>query len=250
MRSESGIAMLTISAEIMGRIESVHPTLLWDQNDVILIDSAYPGQLPLIMQELLKEQIRLKDISHIIITHQDLDHIGCIPALLKELDNQVEIIASPLEKPYIQGDRMLLKLTPSAVEAAVRSLPEHLPSEWKASFRTTLLNPPRFSVNKTISHLEELPFCGGIIVIDTPGHTPGHISLFHKRTQTLIAADALRVENNQLLFPDPQLCSDFEQAKASVKQFLDFDITEIICHHGGSYSNNVRGRINELCSSN
>lgn len=40
-----------------------------------------------------------------------------------------------------------------------------------------------------------LPFCGGIEVLDTKGHMPGHISLYAKKEKVLIAGDALVVES-------------------------------------------------------
>ncbi|MHB8917725.1 MAG: MBL fold metallo-hydrolase [Desulfocucumaceae bacterium] len=49
-------------------------------------------------------------------------------------------------------------------------------------------------VGRTVADEEELPYCGGITVIHTPGHTPGHICLYHKQSRTLIAGDALFAE--------------------------------------------------------
>ena len=34
-------------------------------------------------------------------------------------------------------------------------------------------------------------WCGGLEVIETPGHMPGHISLYLKDSKTLICGDAL-----------------------------------------------------------
>jgi glyoxylase-like metal-dependent hydrolase (beta-lactamase superfamily II) len=36
---------------------------------------------------------------------------------------------------------------------------------------------PRVKVGKPLYEWEELPYCGGIEVIFTPGHTLGHVSL-------------------------------------------------------------------------
>ncbi|GKU78799.1 MBL fold metallo-hydrolase [Paenibacillus sp. L3-i20] len=250
MLSESGIAMLSVSADIMGKVETLHPTLLWDTNEIIVVDSAYPGQLPLIKQELSVRGITIEEITRIIVTHQDLDHIGSIPALLEQTNNRAEIISSLLEKPYIQGEKMLIKLTPEAIDEAVHSLPENVPPKWRAAFKHTLSNPPRFPVDTIVSHLEELPYCGGIVALDTPGHTPGHISLYHKTSKTLIAGDALKVVDHQLFLPDPKLCSNYEQAKQSIEQFLHYDVAEIICYHGGKYTTTIHERLRELVYAN
>jgi glyoxylase-like metal-dependent hydrolase (beta-lactamase superfamily II) len=46
-------------------------------------------------------------------------------------------------------------------------------------------------------HLEDgdrLDIAGGARVIFTPGHTPGHLSLYLERPKVLVAADALTAE--------------------------------------------------------
>jgi glyoxylase-like metal-dependent hydrolase (beta-lactamase superfamily II) len=54
-------------------------------------------------------------------------------------------------------------------------------------------------------------------VINTPGHTPGHISLYHKPSKTLIAGDAMRVMDGQLLGPAPEQTLDVDTA---IKSFI------------------------------
>jgi len=49
-------------------------------------------------------------------------------------------------------------------------------------------------VDMVLTDGEELAYCGGIIVIHTPGHTPGHICLYHKESKTLIVGDGLNVD--------------------------------------------------------
>ncbi|MFP3381467.1 MBL fold metallo-hydrolase, partial [Bacillus sp. SIMBA_069] len=78
-----------------------------------------------------------------------------------------------LDKPYIQGELPLLK-------------DGHLES------------PPKGRVDYTLIDGQELPFCGGIRVIHTPGHTPGHISLYLKQSKILIAGDSMYSVNGIL----------------------------------------------------
>ncbi|MFC5647934.1 MBL fold metallo-hydrolase [Paenibacillus solisilvae] len=248
MRASDGVTMLSISATIMGKTDVIHPTLLWDRNNVILVDTAYPGQLPLVKAAVEQAGIRFEKLTAVILTHQDIDHIGNLPAIRKELP-QVQILAHPIEKPYIQGEKMLVKITPESIEKAVAALPQQVPDEWRKAFRSTLENPPRASVDRTIAGGEELPYSAGLVVIDTPGHTPGHLSLYHQASKTLIAADALLISEGQLLLPEPGLCSDYELAKESIAKLASFDIESVICYHGGMITDNVKERIAKLISS-
>lgn len=248
MNIASGVNMLPISAVMMGKMETIYPTLLWDDDAAILVDTGYPGQLPLFKEQFERAGLSFDKLTKIIITHQDLDHIGSLSAILKELPQPAEVMASSLEAPYIQGSEQLLKHSPAAIEQAVNALPPEVPEEWRAAFRKTLENPPRASVDTFIADGQELPLCGGITVIETPGHTPGHLSLYHKASKTLIAADALIVENDRLLGPVPQYCMDPVLAKQSIKKLTEYDIGTVICYHGGLYTDRVNERLLELAS--
>ncbi|WP_374016802.1 MBL fold metallo-hydrolase, partial [Paenibacillus thiaminolyticus] len=185
-------------------------------------------------------------LSKVMITHQDLDHTGSLPAITAQFAARVEVMASPLEKPFIQGEQQLLKLTPAAIAEAVSSLPANVPEQWRLGFKHTLENPPKVPVHATLTDKQRLPICGGIIVIGTPGHTPGHISLYHEPSRTLIAGDALIVEEGQLCGPDPRYCIDYELAQQSLAALLDYDIQQVICFHGGRYDGDGQRRIAEL----
>lgn len=110
----------------------------------------------------------------------------------------------------------------------------------------TLENPPTAPVNRMVRDCEELPLVGGIIVIHTPGHTPGHTSLYHMPSKTLIAADALNVIDGRLVGPDPATTFDLALARLSLQKISHFDIRNMICYHGGLFTNNPNQRIREL----
>ncbi len=78
-------------------------------------------------------------------------------------------------------------------------------------------------------------WCGGCEIVGTPGHTPGHISLYIKNKKTLITGDAAALENNQLVIENPQFTLDVENANKSISKILDYDADTYICYHGGVY---------------
>ena len=73
------------------------------------------------------------------------------------------------------------------------------------------------------------PWCGDVEIVSTPGHTEGHICLYLYEFKTLIAGDALYVQDGELVISSPMYNLDFEQAKQSLRKLLDYDIKEIIC---------------------
>ncbi|WP_454192399.1 MBL fold metallo-hydrolase [Paenibacillus sp. Marseille-Q7038] len=239
------ISMLELSQTVMGSAQTIYPVLLHDDKELILVDTGYPGQLPLLEKELASLGYRVSDINRIILTHQDLDHIGNLPSL-KQASPAAEIISDPLEKPYIQGDLLLLKITSDSVTSSLESLPAEISDQMKLAFKQTLENPPKAPVDRTVIHKETLPYAGGIIIIETPGHTPGHISLYHTASKTLIAGDALVIENSELFGPSPAHTLDMNKAISSLQQLDNYDIECVICFHGGIYKGEVNQRINDI----
>lgn len=91
-----------------------------------------------------------------------------------------------------------------------------------------------------------LPLAGGITIIHTPGHSPGHLSLYHHDSRTLIAADALTVQGDELHGPTPSATPDMKQALISLRKFAEYEIETVICYHGGIYRGNANKRIAEI----
>lgn len=72
---------------------------------MILADTGYPGQFPLLIEAMKQAGFPLEKLVRVIITHQDLDHIGSLPVLLAEGPPSIEVWAHELEKPFIEGER-------------------------------------------------------------------------------------------------------------------------------------------------
>lgn len=248
MKTAIGIKTLEISMNVMGALNIVHPTLIWDYDTVVLVDAGYPGQLPQIREAIEKAGVSFVKLSKVIITHHDLDHTGSLSGILKELPQRVEVLAHDEEKPYIQAEKPPVKMT--QIEARLDSLPEGQGREMKMFYEYLKANYESLKarVNRTLADGEELPYCGGITVIHTPGHTPGHICLYHRQSKTLISGDTMVVEDG-LLVPAPQFTNlDTGLAAQSLKKLTRYDIETVICYHGGIYQDSANRRIAELAN--
>ncbi|NBD22528.1 MBL fold metallo-hydrolase [Paenibacillus glycinis] len=141
---------------------------------------------------------------------------------------------------------MLVKLTPITVEKALAALPSEWPEERRGAFRNALLHPPKGPVDRIIGFGHAETPIAGIAVLDTPGHTPGHISLYHRASKTLIAGDALVLTGGRLQLPGAALNSDDAQALRSLEQLEAMEIDAVICYHGGCFRGDVRTQLREL----
>ncbi len=80
--------------------QHLFPVVLFGDCDVVLIDCGYPGSLDLLEEQLRKHNIQPEELTRLILTHQDDDHMGAA-AELKEAYPLIKITASRLEAPYI-----------------------------------------------------------------------------------------------------------------------------------------------------
>ncbi len=80
--------------------------------------------------------------------------------------------------------------------------------------------------------LKENDMVGRFVVLHTPGHTPGSISLYDKAGKVLFVGDTVRYIKGKLQGPPPNFTLDMGQAKASIERLgqLDFDI--MLSGHG------------------
>lgn len=69
-------------------------------------------------------------------------------------------------------------------------------------------------------------------VIETPGHTPGHISLLHKPTEVLLAGDAMNGAAGKIVGANPQFTADMDVAARSIKKLARFRFDTIVFGHG------------------
>jgi glyoxylase-like metal-dependent hydrolase (beta-lactamase superfamily II) len=225
---------------------SIYPVIISDSKHTLLIDTGFPGQLPLIREAAEKEGIVLESLTHIVITHHDIDHIGSLAALKRSFP-QVQIISSAIEADYISGSKKSPRL--EFAERRYESLPT---AEQKGAlaYMQMLQGVERIEVDKTFKDDELLSCFGGVLIISTPGHLPGHISLYAEKEKTLIAGDALTLDNGKILMANPQYTLDMAQARESAKKFLKYDIEKIICYHGGVFEGDCKTALEEALAVN
>ncbi|WP_326076856.1 MBL fold metallo-hydrolase [Paenibacillus alba] len=219
MAIQAGITPLILKMNARGNPFHVHATLLWDENDVILVDTGLPGQLEVVRNALEEASFPFEKLTKIMITHHDMDHIGGLPDLLAASEGRIEVLAHELSKPYIQGEIPTLK--------------------------GKVLAPPS-KVDVALQDGDILPYCGGLQVIFTPGHTPDHICLYHQPSRTLISGDALTAQDGVLMPPNPDFTPDRDTALKSVAKLLDWDIATVITYHGGVCTERIKERLAEI----
>ena len=141
-----------------------NPYILVDSDGLTVIDTGLPGSQKKILAYITSLGKTARDVKRILLTHSDLDHVGGLAALQKLTGART--YASQVEANAIAAGRASRQINPSGISLR-RVMFSLLRPFMKAS---------PFQVDEILVDGQVLPVLGGLRVIETKGHTPGHIS--------------------------------------------------------------------------
>jgi glyoxylase-like metal-dependent hydrolase (beta-lactamase superfamily II) len=78
-----------------------------------------------------------------------------------------------------------------------------------------------------------LSIAGGIEVVHTPGHTPGHIALFLRQERIMVVGDAANIANGRVTGPNPQHSHDMALGKESFDKLTAYYCRGVVSYHCG-----------------
>jgi glyoxylase-like metal-dependent hydrolase (beta-lactamase superfamily II) len=231
--------VLVIPRDPEGKLPPLNPVLLHDEQEFVLVDCGCTGFLPLVEKAARAKGLDLARLTRVVITHHDHDHMGALAALKRSCP-QVQVLASAEQAPYIEGQSKSLRLLQAETILATLPPEQEAKREETLAFRRIVAAVEPVPVDAFVTDGQVFPWCGGIEVIATPGHMPGHISLYARASRTLIAGDALTVVDGRLAPANPKFTFDPAQARASIQKLLRYDIDQVVCYHGGMVEGDIR----------
>jgi glyoxylase-like metal-dependent hydrolase (beta-lactamase superfamily II) len=198
--------------------------------DWILVDAGLVTSAPKIrlMAEALFGD---KRPSAIILTHAHFDHRGSVRKLANEW--QVPVYAHYLEMPYLTGESHYPPPDPTVGGGLMATMSPLYP-DGPIDISGMVAALPE---NGIIPGMDEWRY------IHTPGHAPGHISLFREEDRVVIAGDAVVTtvqesvkavftQEKVLCGPPKYFTYDWKAAKQSVKKILDLKPDVLATGHG------------------
>jgi glyoxylase-like metal-dependent hydrolase (beta-lactamase superfamily II) len=236
------IAILKIDMEVSGILSTLHPVIVSDDQEMVLFDCGHKGAIDQLNDKAFSAGFDLNRLSKVIITHHDHDHMGSL-ADLKRQYPWVKVYASDVEAEFIRGHVKSIRLQQAEEQC------ELLPEDQKehAQKRIDMLRKIEpVEVDGILEDGDVIDVCGGIEVIATPGHLPGHISLYLHDFKTMIAGDALIVADGKLYRANPRFTLDKDEAYTSARRFINYAIDTLICYHGGPISENIKESLENL----
>jgi glyoxylase-like metal-dependent hydrolase (beta-lactamase superfamily II) len=191
--------------------------LIVEQN-ITIIDTGFRGSAKSIARTISKLSRSIAEVDLIIITHNHLDHIGGLPGLMQMTQantavHRADLSYSEQGLPYSGFLKKLLKIP-------------------GVSFFWPLIYATPDDIDIQLEGGEVFSSLGGMEVLNTPGHTPGSISLLFRHQKLIIVGDILNNGRRELHLTPRSVSSNMSQVRESVKRLAQLDF-EILCFGHG-----------------
>lgn len=182
----------------------------------------------------------------ILLTHGHFDHRGALQQLVAEW--RVPVYCHHMEVPYLTGKSSYPPPDPTVGGGVMASMAFVYPS----------------GPIDVQEYLRELPEDGSVPNVPdwkwmhTPGHTPGHVSLFREKDGVLVAGDAVVTTKQESIFsvmsqkrvlsgPPKYFTPDWGAAARSVKALAALEPNVIATGHGCSmYGDGARKALHKM----
>jgi glyoxylase-like metal-dependent hydrolase (beta-lactamase superfamily II) len=169
----------------------------------VLVDAGTPSARKRILDQLAGHDIR----TH-LVTHAHPDHFGSSHA-----------VCEALGVPLWTGERDAEALESASPVPAAGRVPALL---------AKMKMPPGHPVARRLREGDEV---AGFVVLDTPGHSPGHISLWRASDRTLVCGDVFF--NLPRLRPPPRMLTvDPQRNRESMRRLAELRPALALFGHG------------------
>jgi len=197
----------------------------------VLIDAGLPGTAGQIAKAAEEHFGRDVPPTAIVMTHAHIDHAGALETLAERW--QVPIYAHELELRYLDGSTSYPPPDPS-VGGGMMALTSPMLSRGPVDVRRWLQPLPADGA---------VPGMPGWRWIHTPGHTPGHVSLWRTSDKTLVAGDAVITTKQESAYavitqrpelhgPPAYFTTDWDAARESARRLANLAPELLVTGHG------------------
>jgi glyoxylase-like metal-dependent hydrolase (beta-lactamase superfamily II) len=188
-----------------------------DPGGLTIIDTGLPYSEKTILRYMARKGWSARDIKRILITHADLDHYGCLGAVQRE--SGARTYASRVEANAIAKGKSSRPIDRNGDNTLQRLL---------IAFFSQVMKATPFQVDEILAEGQTLPVLGGLQVVETPGHSPDHISFFAPSVRVLFCGDSMRSDDEGLRTSRSRNNWDQDCAEASVRKQAGLG-AQIVC---------------------
>lgn len=186
-----------------------------DDGQVTLLDLGIRPSGPKVLAALAALGAGPSDVTRVLLTHAHPDHAGGAAHVAARTVGRVDVHADDAEAvrtgvgaprdPSSRLGRLLQRLSPASFDPV--------------------------PVGEELEDGQLLPVAGGLRVVHTPGHSPGHCSFLHEPTGLLVTGDAI-FNVRGLRWPVRAFCTDFRMTTRTAHRLVDLEYATAAFTHG------------------
>ncbi|HLA88268.1 MAG TPA: MBL fold metallo-hydrolase [Anaerolineales bacterium] len=223
--------ILTIDLNFQNKSQAIASYLIRHNDGAVLIESGPGSTLPALETALAKENLSLRGITHVLLTHIHLDHAGAAGWLSRQ---GAEIYVHPNGAPHLLNPEKL-------IASATRIYGERMNELW-GKFLPVEQNQLKVAQDAEEIVIGNLRF----VAINTPGHAEHHYSYLFEDVCFSGDVGGVRIPGYSYLrapMPPPEL--HFGRWFESISRLRKEKFTRIAPTHFGIYSD-AEWQLNEL----
>lgn len=197
----------------------------------VLVDAGMPGSRARIEHAAAERFGPRSRPAAIVLTHGHFDHVGAVRELAERWD--APVYAHRLELPYLTGRSAYPPGDPTVGGGAMARLAAVYPRGPIDLGQRVQPFPEGF----------QIPGLAEWRIVDTPGHSPGHVSLFRERDRLLVVGDAfvtvrqesayaVLTQRREVHGPPAYFTIDWDAARESVRRLAELRPEQAIAGHG------------------
>ncbi len=194
--------------------------LVVEPDGLTIIDTGMPYSEKRTREYISRLGRSIQEVKRILITHADLDHYGCLAAL--QAASGARTYASKVE-----AEAMAVGQSSRPVNRSVGRFQRFM---IYLMGKFLIAKPVR--VEELLAEGQILPVLGGLQVVETPGHAPGHLSFFSPTAGILFCGDSMRSDRKNFRGSRSRNNWDQALADASVRKLKKLRPQVICPGHG------------------
>lgn len=186
-----------------------------DDGQVTLLDMGLSFSGKRVLAALASLGSGPSDVTRLLLTHCHPDHAGGAAHVSRETGRPVDVHGA--DATYVRDGTQPDPDPTLRISRLLRRLPS--------------APAPRLDVGEELVDGQVLPVAGGLRVIHTPGHSPGHVSFLHETSGVLVTGDAI-FNVLGVRWPIKALCSDFAMTQQTAHRLGEEEYAVAAFTHG------------------
>ena len=202
-----------------------------DDGQVTLVDMGVKRSGPKVLAALSAIGSGPTDVTRLLLTHAHPDHAGGAAHVARATGREFGIheddahyarvgSSAPRDPSFLLG-RLMNRVGGGGFEAV--------------------------SVGETFTDGQVLPVAGGLEVVHTPGHSPGHAAYLHRESGVLITGDSI-FNVRGLRWPIKSFCANFALTQKTAHRLAELDYSTAAFTHGPHLADQPREHIRRFLS--